>query len=109
MNKRDTELNTHVMQAWYYVNHCRDEPLQGRSRLHAEFGKMHPELHLTRQNIVYRKYVIVKKEYLSSIKLAEIRREVGNVLTHEEVPVEIEETSESREYSFSTLLQFTLN
>lgn len=62
--------------------------------MHTEFSRLHPELNLTGQNLADRKNVILKKGYLPSNKLAEIRREVGNMFTNENRQNEIQEIAE---------------
>ena len=75
------EMNADVIRISYRVNRCEDNPLPGyRLLLHSEFTKLHPELDLTEQNIVDRRNVIIRKSYLPTNVIDQIRREVGHEL-----------------------------
>lgn len=77
-------MNMSVIRCYLLINDCRDDPMPGwRIKLHKEFSKIHPELNLSEQNLADRKNLIYRKQYLSQAEIDNIRREVGNILYHQ--------------------------
>ena len=92
------EMNRAIIYCFYRVNRCEEIPLPGyRYLLFSEFKKLYPELHISEQNISDRRNVILRKNYLSSAHLEEIKREVGNELDQNLIPNQAEDQIENEE------------
>jgi hypothetical protein len=76
--KWSREMNTDIIIAYYRANKCEDRQLPGyRHLMYAEFTKIRPELQLNEQNVIDRMNAIVKRGYLTSVEIQNIRRQVG--------------------------------
>ena len=79
--KWSKEDNMEIVRLYYKVNNCQD--LEGpayRQKLFEAYTQLHPEHTFTIQNIVDRRRVIFKKNYVSVAERDEIKRTVGNEL-----------------------------